>query len=246
MKHEELIQKYIQGTLSTAEQTQFDALLKDDLDFAKKVTEHENVHAAIKANEKDDLKTHLQQFEAKQNETHTSKKPFNKNIRLAIAVVLLLFFGLIGNYIIQQANMNETLYATYFEPYPNALQPITRGQSDGTLITDAMIAYEAKNYEDAIKVFDIIQAGFDNPSTEISFYKAMSLLNLGKENEALDILREIKHAKTRFTPQIYWYGALIHIKLDENEKALKALTYMDRIKTTFKSKEREILKAKLE
>ncbi|MFK7748061.1 MAG: tol-pal system YbgF family protein [Kordia sp.] len=246
MKPEELIQKYIQGTLNTAEQVQFDALLKNDLDFAQKVTEYENVHVAIKANEKSDLKSHLQQLEASQSKTDISKKPFYKNIRLAIAVVLLLLFGLIGNYIIQQATMNETLYTTYFEPYPNALQPVTRGPSDGMLLTDATRAYEAKNYEEAIKTFDIIQAGHDNPNTEISFYKAMSLLNLGKEKAALNILRTIKDRKTRFTPQIYWYGALIHIKLDENEKALKALKYLDTLETTYKTNERNILKSKLE
>lgn len=245
MEQEELIQKYIQGTLNTAEQVQFDALLQNDLDFAQKVTEHKNLHSAIKATEKDDLKAHLQQLEATQNESDTSKKPFNKNIRLAIAVVLLLFFGLIGNYIIQQANMNETLYATYFEPYPNALQPITRGQQDADVFSKATQAYESRDYEKSVQLFDVVLAGLDNPSTDILFYKAMSLLNLGKETAALDILREIKHKKTRFAPQIYWYGALIHIKFDENEKALKALEYMDTLETTFKNKERSVLKSKL-
>lgn len=246
MEQEELIQKYIQGTLSTAEQTQFDTLLKDDLDFAQKVTEHKNLHSAIKATEKDDLKTHLEQLEATQNESDTSKKPFNKNIRLAIAVVLLLFFGLIGNYIIQQANMNETLYATYFEPYPNALAPVTRGQdAPRDLLVDAMRFYEDRNYEKAAKLLDRALATMDILTTEILFYKAMCLVNLKKEKEALGILRQIKHKKTRYTSQIYWYGALIHIKFDENEKALKALEYMDAIKTQYKLKQRTVLKNKL-
>ncbi|AXG70646.1 type III secretion low calcium response chaperone LcrH/SycD [Kordia sp. SMS9] len=245
MEHEELIQKYIQDSLSEAEKTQFEALLQDDLTFAKKVAEHENIHKAIKAAEKQQLKSHLQQLETTQSEQKPLRTPFQKNTRLAIAVVLLLFFGLMGNYIIQQANVNENLYATYFEPYPNALQPVTRGQNDSDLLSIATQAYEAKNYEKAIETFDLIQAGFDNPSTEISFYKAMSLLNLGNEQESLDILREIKHRKTRFTPQIYWYGALIHVKFEENEKALKALEYMDEIQTTFKSKQRAIIKEKL-
>ncbi len=245
MEHEELIQKYIQDSLSEAEQTQFETLVQNDLVFAKKVAEHENMHKAIKANERAVLKSHLQQLERLEREKETSRTPFQKNMRLAIAVVLLVLFGLIGNYIIQQANVNENLYAMYFEPYPNALQPVTRGQNDSDLLSIATQAYEAKKYEEAIETFDLIQAGFDNPNTEISFYTAMSLLNLGKEVEALDMLREIKHRETRFTPQIYWYGALIHIKFKENEKALKALEYMDSIQTTYKTKERVILKAKL-
>lgn len=245
MENEELIQKHIQGTLSEAEQKQFDVLMETNPEFAKAVAEFENVHAAISSYEKDQLKSHLQTFEATQDEPETTEKPSRSYKRLAVAIVLLVFFGLIGNYFIQQANSNETLYATYFEPYPNALQPVTRGPSDGMLLTEATRAYEAKNYEKAIENFDLIQAGFDNPNTEISFYKAMSLLNLGKEKEALDILREIKDRKTRFTSQIYWYGALIHIKFDENKKALEALKYLDEIETTYKAKERVILKAKL-
>ncbi|EDP94946.1 hypothetical protein U8527_15425 [Kordia algicida OT-1] len=246
MENEELIQKYIQGTLDEVEQKQFDTLLKSNPEFANAVAEFKNVHAAISSHEKDQLKSHLQTFEATQEASEATEKPSRSYKRLAIAIVLLLFFGLLGNYIIQQANTNEILYATYFEPYPNALQPVTRGPSDGMLLTEATRAYEAKNYEEAIKTFDLIQAGLDNPDVEISFYKAMSLLNLGKEKEALDILREIKHQKTRFTPQIYWYGALIHVKFDENEKALKALNYLDEIQTTYKAKQRAILKAKLE
>ncbi|WP_046755513.1 anti-sigma factor [Kordia jejudonensis] len=245
MDTDELIQKYIHGSLSETEQQQFDTLLATDPEFANAVAEYENIHAAITSHEKDDLKAQLQQLETT-SETTNAAKPSRNYKRLAIAIVLLLFFGLLGNYIIQQANTNETLYATYFEPYPNALQPVTRGPSDGKLLTEATRAYEAKNYEEAIKTFDLIQAGFDNPNTEISFYKAMSLLNLGKEKEALAILREIKHRKTRFTPQIYWYGALIHIKLDEKEKALKALEYMKTMNFSFKIKERDALLAKLQ
>ena len=108
-----------------------------------------------------------------------------------------------------------------------------------------MKSYEDKKYEEAIATLDIVLAGQDNPSTGVLFYKAMSLLNLGKETEALNILREIKHRKTKFTPQIYWYGALIHIKFDENEKALKALGYLDKIQTQYKLKQRTALKDKL-
>jgi len=241
MENEHLIQKYHSGNLSDAEQQQFDDLLKTNPEFATAVAEYENMHAAIASHEKAALKSQLQQFEATQNTT----KPAKNYKRLAIAIAVILFFGLIGNYFIQQANIHETLYVAYFEPYPNALEPVTRGQNSTSLISNAMKAYEDGNYEKTIETLDIIQAGLDNPSTEISFYKAMSFLNLGEENQALAILREIKHRETKFTPQIYWYGALIHIKLKENEKALKALEYLDEIQTTYKTKEREVLKAKL-
>jgi tetratricopeptide (TPR) repeat protein len=246
MEQEELIQKYIQNSLSVTERQQFETLLENDLDFANKVAQHNNVHKAIKAHEKEQLKSHLQEFEAKQSAQKTPETSSRNYIRLAVAVVLLLFFGLLGNYIVQQVNFHENLYVRYFEPYPNALQPVTRGQNDSDLLSKATRAYEAKKYATAIETFDLIQVGLDNPNVEISFYKAMSLLNLGKEKEALDLLRKIKHSETRFTPQIYWYGALIHLKFKEEEKALKALEYMDRIQTGYKSEARIVLKEKLQ
>ncbi|WP_146169768.1 hypothetical protein [Kordia periserrulae] len=246
MEPEELIQKYIQDSLNEAEKVQFETLLKSDAAFAQKVTEFENVHAAIKANEKAELKSHLQQLEANENMSNPTKKTVKKSIRLAIAVVILVVIGLIGNYFMQQANLNETLYATYFEPYPNALAPVTRGQeTPAEALPKAMRLYEDGKYQEAFDMISEIIKSQENPETDVLFYQAMCLLNLQQETEALNILREIKHKETRFTPQIYWYGALIHIKFKENEKALKALQYMDEIQTTFKSKEREILKQKL-
>ncbi|KAB8155031.1 hypothetical protein EZY14_003890 [Kordia sp. TARA_039_SRF] len=246
MEHEALIQKYIQDSLNEAEKAQFEALVESDADFALKVAEFENVHAAIKANEKAQLKSHLQQLEATQNDEVPAKKTVKKTIRLAIAVAILLVLGLIGNYFMQQATLNETLYATYFEPYPNALAPVTRTQETPTeALPKAMRLYEDGKHQEAFDLISDITKGQENPETDVLFYQAMCLLNLQQETEALNILREIKHSKTRFTPQIYWYGALIHIKFKENEKALKALEYMDEIQTTFKSKEREILKQKL-
>ncbi|WP_420572847.1 hypothetical protein [Kordia sp.] len=245
MENEELIQKYILGTLNKTEQKQFDSLLETDPEFVKAVAEFENVHAAITSHEKDVLKSQLQTLEATQNDSETIEKPSRSYKRFIVAAILILFFGLIGNYIIQQANANETLYATYFEPYPNALQPITRGESIETTLSPALRAYENGNFERAIAEFDVVLADQKKPNVDVLFYKAMSLLNLGKEKEAIAILRTIKQSKTRFTPQIYWYGTLIHIKFDENGKALKALEYMDKIQTTFKSKERAILKEKL-
>lgn len=246
MEKDELIQKYAHGRLSEIEQQTFDELLKSDPEFEKAVAEYDNVQAAIASHERVVLKKQLQQLEATQETRNTTEKPSRNYKRLAVAIVLILFFGLVSNYFIQLGNSNETLYATYFEPYPNALKPVTRNATSENPLHDALYAYESQEYEKAITEFDEVLKTNSAQKTEILFYKAMSLLNLGKEQEAIVILRTIKHSTTKFTPQIYWYGALIHIKFDEDEKALKALKYMDKIQTTFKIKERKVLKEKLE
>lgn len=245
MEKDELIQKYAHGRLNEVEQQAFDTLLKNDPEFEKAVTEYKNVQKAIASHEKEALKKELQQLEAAQEATSTTEKPSRNYKRLAIAIVLILFFGLISNYFIQLGNSNETLYATYFEPYPNALKPITRNTTSEDPLHNALYAYESQEYEKAIAEFDTVLAMQDNPNVDVLFYKAMSLLNLGKEQNAIAILRTIKHSTTKFTPQIYWYGALIHIKFEENGKAMKALKHLDAIETNYKAKEREILKAKL-
>lgn len=245
MEKDKLIQKYAHGRLNEIEQQTFDTLLKSDLEFVKAVAEYENVQAAIASHEKTALKKQLQQLETAQEAKDTPKKPSRNYKRLAVAIVLILFFGLVSNYFIQQGNSNETLYVTYFEPYPNALKPVTRSATSEDPLHNALYAYELQEYEKAITEFDTVLAMQDNPNVDVLFYKAMSLLNLGKEQEAIVLLRTIKHSTTKFTPQIYWYGALIHIKLDENEKALKALKYMDTIETNYKAEERKVLKTKL-
>lgn len=242
MEKDDLIQKYIHERLSKTEQEQFDALYANDTEFAKAVVEYENMHAAITSQEKDALKAQLQQLETAEETNH---KPSRNYKRLAIAIGLILFFGLISNYFIQRSNSNETLYATYFEPYPNALQPVTRTNDKLDPLVDALYAYEIQEYELAIQKFDGVLKNSSAQKTEILFYKAMSYLNLGNEQKAIEILRSIKHEKTRFAPQIYWYGTLIHVKLNENDKALKALQYMDSQQMTFKNEERKALKNSL-
>lgn len=241
MEKEELIQKYIKDTLTEAEQLQFDSYMESDLDFAAMVAQHTNVHKAINAHETEDLKAHLQNLEAKQTEK-SSNVGYKKWI---ISAVLVLCLGLAGSYFWQQTQFHENLYETYYSPYPNALQPITRGNSADNVLTKAFKAYENEDYETALTELNSILESQENPNEDLIFYKGMALLNQGKENAALDELRKLKFSKTKFLPQVYWYGALIHLKFKEEEKTIKALEYMNTLQTSFKAKERKIILEKL-
>ena len=244
MKKDEWIQKYKQGKLTNAEKLEFQALVQNDAEFSKDLAEYEKMQRAISAHEKDVLKARLQQLETTQ-ETTLPKSTKNYK-RLAIAIVLILCVGLIGNYFLQQANRSENLYATYFEPYPNALVPVTRTDGEISQKSAAMYAYETKNYEKAIEILDTLLQHTNDQRNAIVFYKAMSLQNLNRVEEAVVILEELKTTETQFLPQVYWYSALISIKQKQYEKALENLKFLDELATAYKEKERKFLKMKLQ
>ena len=73
--------------------------------------------------------------------------------RICDCIIRTLLFLAKSN--IQQLN-TEQLYAQYFEPYRNVVQPIVRGENKTDTKSKAFQAYETKNYEDALKYFNTL------------------------------------------------------------------------------------------
>ncbi|QHI35665.1 hypothetical protein IMCC3317_10110 [Kordia antarctica] len=230
MEQDILIQKYLSGTLSKEENLSFTELLENDVDFAEKVAEHTNIQKAIQATEREELKTYLQSLESKN--TKKSNPIFNKKW-LAIAAIFLMLISVTYYQFSLDKDTNE-LYATYFEPYPNALYPITRGQNKGEK-AQLFAAYEIGDYITAKKGFqNMLNSNYD---ADIQFYYTMSLLNLGDIETAHKNLQVLKKETTLFTPQLYWYSALIALKKGEKDQVRIQLDSLENLKSGYKMKE---------
>ena len=230
MEQDILIQKYLAGKLSKKEELHFIELIEKDVSFTEKVAKHTDLQKAIQASEREELKTYLQSLESESTKKVT---PFFNKKWLAIAAVFMMLIS-IGYYQLTINNVSNELYATYFEPYPNALYPITRGNNKGEK-AQLFAAYENGDYETALHGFQkILTKKYD---VDIQFYYTMSLLNSGDTKTAYKNLQALKKETTLFTPQLYWYSALIALKKGDKKQVIIQLDSLENLKSGYKMKE---------
>ena len=236
MKKSDYIIKYFEGTLSETELKEFNTLLLNDNDFKEAYEFQKELQDTLVLNDREQIKKELQDWDKAQNKSRFKPWQIAASIIILLGTSLLLFFN-------SQSSSTEELYASYFEPYRNIVQPIVRGEHKDDVQSKAFEAYEAKDYENAILYFNEIIN--DEPSATISFYKANALLQLDKANQAISILEaNVKNPDTLHDRNL-WYLALAYLKnnnIDASKKALKQLLSQSK----FKSKEATILIKDLE
>ena len=116
----------------------------------------------------------------------------------------------------QKSSTNE-LFANYFEPYRNVIQPLERGSGDQDEKSRAFYAYEKGDYEKAVRLFTDLFTATKEPY--YLFYKANALLKLEKANEAVPLLLEHLKTKDTLSEKSTWYLALAYLKLNDKPNA---------------------------
>lgn len=236
MDKTDFINKYFEGTLSELELKTFESLLINDTDFKETFEFQKELQETLVLNDREQTKKEIQNWG-----TNKNKRDFKPWMIAASLIVLfgtswLLFFN-------SQSNTTEELYASNFEPYRNIVQPIVRGEHKEDLKSKAFAAYEGRDYENAIIYFNSLLN--EEPNSIISFYKANTLLQLNKVNEAIIILeKNIKNPDT-LQDRNLWYLSLAYLKdnnIDASRKTLEHLLSHSK----FKNKEATILIKNLE
>ena len=169
MDQDTLLQHYFAGTLSKKDRERFEALLASNSDFRVRFDFESNLQKAIRDVEKTKLKSKLIRFEEDLEDREvvnqgkkTGDAPFGSNedkvsnlrvrkIRnwsIAASVALLIGLGLLGFYL--STPNYESLYEKNFEPYPNTVFTITRGEGSESLEREAFVAYESGDYTGAV------------------------------------------------------------------------------------------------
>lgn len=212
MENDALINKHFEQQLSDEEKVLFNSLLQNDAEFAKEVAYQKNVKKAITLNEREVLKQKLKSYETKQK--------FRSAYWCSAAVVILFLGGL--TWFQLQPSSPEKLYQEYYHSYPNVVAPTVRGDNERNLKSDAFYEYDSGNYEKSLVLFSKIYA--DEGVDYALFYKAMSLLELNRFEEAIASFEQFNTADNNaFSPFVKWYKALSYLKINEKEKAIKLL-----------------------
>lgn len=205
MNEEVLIEKYFEGTLTQDEQTAFNELLKTNKAFANEVILQQQLKTAITIQERAKTKNFLKNIDAKQ-----PQKVSNFKWLYAAAAILLIVLS--GIWVFTQKPDGKELFAAYYQPYPNTIAPIVRGENNTIKdsVYNAFAAYENKEYTVASAQFNALYNSTGKSYFKI--YEAVCLLALDKTQEAIQILTKNIYEEEDTQIIKNWYLALAYIK----------------------------------
>lgn len=218
MNKEDLLNGFFENSLTEEDQMRFENLLKEDADFQQDFEFQRELQRAIKKGKRAETKAFLADINGDKIPHKTKVFKLNKYWAAASIVFLL---ALAYTFFQNKGVDNDKLYATYFEPYANVVKPINRGVSLENMEDRAFSAYESGEYEEALRLFQSMDANQAAPY--INFYKGISLMELERYDEAIDRFESYLDSQGNLSSRAYWYLALSHLKKGEKDETIRYL-----------------------
>ncbi len=227
MNKEELKDKYFTQGLNQLEFEEFQKLLEGNSQFAEDFYSELEIQQGIAQIELRNLKARLQNLDKNKSKPSTILKL--RSI-LKYAAVILVILGT-SYFLLNPFKTSQDYFTTYFEPYPNHFEIVTR--SDGEIDNPVALAfymYESQEYNKAYLLFE--QAYQLKGEPYLRFYKAISLLAIDKDAEAIDLFIALKSElkEDALLNANKWYLALAYAKnkrYKESKAILKSLKTKD-------------------
>jgi len=212
-----LIEKRILGQLNEDEQQQFNVRLNDPL-FVKELEVQMDVKRAAQSFERDGLRNLMRQQEQDRSPAVRSiaSQRYRRILAWSAAAVLLLIIALL--FLLPQAPgiSYDSLYTNYYEPFPNIVSPITKGDSEDL---NGYRAYETAEYERAIDFF----LRQPDPNYRSRFYLAQSYLASSDFNNAEGLLETLAREDHDLQIPSQWYLALVYLRKKEPKATIRIL-----------------------
>lgn len=206
-----LITRYFEGILTPDEKSHLDYLLKTDKAFSNQFNFEKKTKAAITLEERQKLKAKLQKFETESS----GRKRRNRKTWIPIAAAILILIGVVSIFNSKQTS-NSDLFAEYFEPYPNTVAPLVRGENAADNKTEAFKAYESGDFKSASIFFNRL---FETNSEEYArFYEAVALM-ADRQFEASKTIFASSVWSEEYSEKANWYLALNYLHLEQNKNA---------------------------
>ena len=216
--NDNIIDKFLRGEANDEEQKALfnDADLKDELQFKK------DLQSALGNESRQLMKDKLIQLDQK----IVARQSMNK----FFIIIGILLFIVIGSLVIwnnTQSNSTEfntktaeEVFAANFEPYPNIIAPIVKGDNEVTEREKAFQLYEQGDYETALPLLN--ELAFEKEDTIALFYHANILLTQNKTTEAISQLKTVtQFNQSAFSQPAEWYLALAFVKNNQIDEAKK-------------------------
>ncbi len=232
-KWTELIDKYFSGNLTAEDQLLFDQKMLDP-EFEKKVSLVNELVQGVRINAIEDIKASLQQEEAIIRKEKRVPLKWILSTAAAIALILISFWWLN-----RPSFITPDYYSQYFIPQKNTLVIEEKSIPKSDLKFEVFRNYDNKNYDVALSGFDQLLISDNNP--DYKYYKANTLLALGKTDQAINILENLLlENKTQYSTESKWLLALSYLKQNNFNSAKPLLQELS--SGFYKDKVNQILK----
>jgi tetratricopeptide (TPR) repeat protein len=232
------IDNYLTGNVSEPERTAFEQRLQTDESLRAVVEEQTLLREGIARASRKEILQSLRELEASLPAAEAPAIPLWRNAWLQVAAGVSLLT--VCAYLLwPTAQEPATLFADYFEPYPNVIMPTVRGavENDSTVKAQAFRAYDRQEYTKAIELFETLNL---QDATAL-LYLGNSYLASGQPEKALPLLEKVLNNYDVFHEQAEWYIAISYLKLEERDKAKEALRKVVVREGSYKSKAQLIL-----
>lgn len=220
------IQRYLDGDMSGAERNDFEKDLAVDPVLKNLTDTYRNLAEGIRYHARQNAWNTIQQLEAgyagEEIEMASSRKIWPAYAVAASVAIIAIAFAYNNNFIFNKSNR---IFDEHFTPYQALVNGPTRSEAiSKSLQTRAFSAYSNDNYQQAITLFEEIDALEDDPL--IWFYLGNSYLAIDKPEDAINYFLEVLSQDTALTPQARWYLGLSYLAnrdIGEAKKVFEAL-----------------------
>ncbi len=130
----------------------------------------------------------------------------------------------------------QELYLTYYEPYPNIVNPLDRSATVAN--DDVYRFYERGQYQQTVDYFQQWDASKFTDTTY--FYLGQAYMALGKPGLALDEFKEVEVSSIFFEPS-QWYIALVYLQQNKKNQLEQQLRKIIGKSGSYKKRAQELL-----
>lgn len=213
---EEYMRDYLLGRLSPEETSQLEKELKQDSELAEALELQRDIMQGIRAGFDDELRQKLLKLD-RQIEGESNVRSLGQRALWRWASAAAVLLGTLGVYLyMNQTSMEERIFLTYFEDFPNIIEPVQRDrESEST----AFSAYQNRNYQEAFEAFS------DKEKTTpealyATFYKGICALHLEDWKVAIDAFERVRSTSdNRFEEAATWYAGLAYLRSGDQKTA---------------------------
>ncbi len=184
------------------------------------------------------LKNHLQKLEQEIQTKEIKSRISRKRLGTVCSIV---FLGVLCTCFFFRNFQDERLFLQYYEPYPNVVSFLERGETRVENKTQAFQLYEQGHYDEALELFEESYTPNHTPS-DILFYAGISCIETKKLEKAQNYLSmALQQTDSTFATQANWYMALIYLKENERKKARQYLIKLTQRPDIYNEKATQLL-----
>lgn len=233
----DLIQKYLDNSLSEDERTQFDTLLDTSEAFANEVRFQKNLLNHLKADQKAERKAAMLSDFRQIQDASGFEKTINYNIiwYSAAAIILLAFSYFTWFY--QGSSDREEVFLSYYQPYSGFV--ISRGEDSS--YHEGIRAYGKGDYEQALSYLLAIEKT-DSTGPQLSLLIGNCYLSLNKTEKSIQWFNEITDQENLLmVSNRDWYTALALLRSGDTKSARDILQKIIDVESYYSAEAKAII-----